>query len=489
MISILTTVYNGYEFLEECAKSVLLQQCRYNDIELTWVWWIGINGHGEGGDALRTALAIQALDPRIHVINMPDSHGRVSSLNALRSKATGEWIAILDCDDIWEDCKLITQMAAIKLSHKPIDIIGTFCSYFGEHHGSPQLPSGWISHEDIVKGNPLINSSVLMRSELAVWEDRFGLEDYDLWIRMNAAGKHIFNAPYPLVKHRVHKASAFNGKGGQDLDGLKAFYGLGVEAKPTVVTAYYPVKSKYEINDYIQWIIQFWPNIPCNLIFYTEPSLVSIFETVFTNRPSTRVIGLAFSSLSAFQKLSPMTWVSTYRLDTEQGHTPELYALWYEKKEFVLRAIEINPFHSTEFVWCDAGIGRYPEWIPHLGNFPDKRMIPHGKMLLLEIEPFTKEDFIPDVHGIKGEFGTRSTFGGGILASDISGWTRWSKAYDAMLIRYHLAGRFIGKDQNIFASVVLDKPDITISVKRPSTLGSISGWFYLLFFLSGLIVS
>ena len=495
MISILTTVYNGYEFLEECAKSVLLQQCHYNDIDISWEWWIGINGHGEGGEALRIALGIQGLDPRIHVINMPDVNGRVCALNTLRGKATGKWIAILDCDDIWDECKLIAQMGAIKMSKKPIDIIGTFCSYFGEYEGSPKLPSGWISHSDIVAGNPMINSSVVMRAELAIWEDRFGLEDYDLWIRMNAAGKHMFNVPHALVRHRIHRGSAFNGKGGQGLEGLRAFHKLDgpdstcTGAKPTVVTAYYPIRSKYGVDEYVKWIIQFWPNIHCNLVFYTEPSLVSTFEGIFKGRASSRVIGLPFSSLSAFEKVSPMVWISTHVLDTEPAHTPELYALWYEKKEFVLRTIQTNPFHSKEFVWCDAGIGRYPEWIPCLGNFPDTKMIPRGKMLLLEIDPFNSEDYIADVHGIKGQFGTRATFGGGILASDITGWNRWSKAYDAMLVRYYLAGRFIGKDQNIFASMALAEPELVVCVKRPSMLGPISGWFYLLFFLSGLTLS
>ena len=110
-------------------------------------------------------------------------------------------------------------------------------------------------------------------------------------------------------------------------------------------------------------------------------------------------------------------------------------------------------------------------------------------MLLLEIDPFNSEDYIADIHGIKGQFGTRATFGGGILASDITGWNRWSKAYDAMLVRYYLAGRFIGKDQNIFASMALAEPELVVCVKRPSMLGPISGWFYLLFFLSGLILS
>lgn len=482
MISILTTVYNGYEFLDECAKSVILQECRYGDVEFEWEWWIGVNGHGKGGEALKAAIAVQT-DPRIHVVNLPEVVGRVQALNALRKMATGDWIAIIDCDDIWEPLKLLTQMIAIHMSPRPIDIIGTFCSYFGDHTGGARIPSGWIRPEDIFRENPIINSSVVMRAELAHWEERFGLEDYDLWIRLTKEGRSFFNIPHRLVRHRLHRDSAFNGKSGQDLHGLYVFHEI---PKPTVVTAYYPIRSKFTVDEYMGWIMQFWPCIPCNLIFYTEPGLVPIFEKLFARRSNTQIIGVDSLSLAAFNKLSPLIWIETQRLDTERGHTPELYALWYEKKEFIQRAIALNPFQSKEFVWCDAGIGRYPEWLPLLQRFPEKEFIPKGKMLVLNIDPLLPGDFVPDEHGIRGAFETRATFGGGILASDIEGWNRWNKAYDAMFMRYYLAGRFVGKDQNIMASMILEDSELAIYVKRPASMGPVQGWFFLLFFLAGI---
>ena len=452
-----------------------------------------MNGHGlDGGEALKAAEAVTR-DPRIHIINLPEAKGRVAALNALRAaavKPATEWLAILDCDDIWEPEKLITQICAAKMSKEPMDIVGTFCTYFGEQRGSPTLPAGWIRLEDIMKSNPIINSSCLIRvglgDNLGEWQDRFGLEDYDLWIRAAAAGKRLFNVPHALVRHRVHKTSAFNGRGLQNPDALRGFYSYLL--KPTVVTAYYPIPSKYKANDYVKWILGFWPKMQCNLVFYTDTQLVELFQKAFQGRPNTRVIGLPFASLSAFTKLSQNIWVDTKLLDTEVGHTPELYALWYEKKEFVLRAMALNPFQSKEFVWCDAGIGRYPDWIPKIQGFPAQHLVPRGRMLLLEIDPLRPEDFVAGDDGIFGNFGKRATFGGGILASDIEGWTRWSKAYDAMLIRYHLSRRFIGKDQNIMASIVIENPQLVTIVKRPAALGPIAGWFYLLFFLAGLSI-
>ena len=488
MISILTTVYNGYEFLEECAKSIITQKCEHDGLHFSWEWWIGINGHGEsGGEAMRIAEKIAEADSRIHVVNLPNVKGRVAALNSLRAMVHGEWIAIIDCDDIWEQEKLITQVAAIKMANTPIDVVGTFCSYFGDVVTTgPRLPSGWIRLKNVLQGNPIINSSALIRADLAHWEERFGLEDYDLWIRAIKGGHTLFNVPHPLVRHRIHKESAFNGKGGQDLRGLLDHH----TGRPTVVTAYYPVPSKQTVTKYMEWITGFWPHMQCNLIFYTAPELVQTFQKIFKDRSNAIVVGIPFHSLTAFEKLSPFAWLDTQKLDTENvGHTAELYALWYEKKEFVARAINSNPFFSNEFVWCDAGIGRYPEWNSKIQGFPARGFIPRGKMLLLEIDPLQEYDWRPDDHGIRGEFTGRATFGGGILASDINGWNRWSMAYDAMLARYLLAGRFIGKDQNIMASMILEQPDLALVVRRPQNMAATQRWFYLLFFLAGLCIS
>jgi glycosyltransferase involved in cell wall biosynthesis len=489
MISILTTVKGGYEFLEECAKSIFLQHRTYGAIDFTWEWWIGINGHGEdGGEALAAALKIRDAWPHhpIHVVNMPEAKGRVAALNTLCKMTRGEWIAILDCDDLWEQDKLLTQVIALQMSPDPIDAIGTHCSYFGDvTQGAPALPSGWISLDSVLTSNPIINSSVLLRREIAFWEDRCGLEDYDLWIRLARTGRRLFNIPHQLVRHRIHARSAFNASGAQDIEGLRKHHHIGV----TVVTAYYPVRSKYSIEQYLGWILSFWPKTQCCLIFYTDPQFVSIFERAFMSRTSVRVVGLPFSSLSAFTKLSYKVWATARLLDKEPTHTPELYALWYEKKECVLRTIESNPFCSDRFVWCDAGIGRYPELAVALERFPVRERIPQGRMLVLEIDPLRQEDCHRDAWGIPGMFDAVATFGGGVLASDAEGWMRWSSAYDAMLMRYHLAGRFIGKDQNIFASMLLEQPDLALTVRRPSVLGPIVGWFYLLLFLSGLTLS
>ena len=498
-VSIVTPVYNGWEFLEECAHNVFLQKGLEKG---AWEWLIGINGHGEsGGDALVTARGLEgrALPPgcSIRVWNLPHAQGKVEALNLLAAEARGNWVAVLDCDDLWAPTKLAAQKEVLErlqvtqpAAAANLGVIGTHCWYFGDMVGpGPVLPCGWIPRESVRESNPLINSSCLVRRELAHWENRFhGLDDYDMWIRLTLAGWLFYNVDERLVFHRIHTSSAFNGKGRQDVEGLLAYYKNANEvtkATTTVVTAYYPIPSKFPVENYVSWIQEFWPKTECPLVCFVDPNSVASFQEVFAERKGpTRVIGLPFQGLSAFTRLPRGIWTDAYEKDTEKEiHSPELYAIWYEKKEFVRRAIELDPFGSDTFVWCDAGIGRYPEWIPFIATtFPRAGLIPRGSVLVLQINPFQEGDR-------PGFFrGDGNRMGGGILASDRAGWSAWSKAYDVMLLRLHKEGGFIGKDQAIMASICLESPGIATLIQPFQALDPIQQWFSLLFYLAGVNV-
>jgi hypothetical protein len=264
------------------------------------------------------------------------------------------------------------------------------------------------------------------------------------------------------------------------------------EALATVVTAYYPIRSKFPPETYLRWISSFWSKLSCPLIFFVDPQLATPLQKALASRPGPLLIyPLPFRDLVAFQALSPEVWQDAVKKDPEVPsgiqHSAELYAVWYEKKEFVKRAMEMNPFKTETFVWCDAGICRNESWIPYLINrFPLEKQVPRGKILVLLIDEFQPADVPRQPDGIRGSFEHRCTVGGGILASDRAGWTAWSAAYDQMLLRYYLAGRFIGKDQNIMASTMLEQPHLAVVTRPFSSLSSVEKWFSLLFHLAGI---
>jgi hypothetical protein len=76
----------------------------------------------------------------------------------------------------------------------------------------PDIPVGEITYYDFRLVNPIINSSSLTRTELCFWEEN-GIEDYDLWLKLWKRQKRFYNVDDVLVRHRIHRTSAFNSQG------------------------------------------------------------------------------------------------------------------------------------------------------------------------------------------------------------------------------------------------------------------------------------
>jgi glycosyltransferase involved in cell wall biosynthesis len=243
-VTILTPVYTGWQYLEECAMSVFLQTTEREERRFRWEWLIGVNGHGPtGGQALEKAKKLERLAElhgggrgTIRVMNLAEAKNKAEAMNALLFSSKGEWVAVLDCDDTWHRDKLMTQYLASRCLAAGASVIGTFATYFGDWNSSgPALPGGWVEPSVLRSLNPIVNSSAIVQREVArrhLWSNAFhGLDDYDLWIRIAQEGGRLYNIPFHLTHHRLHGGSAFNGKGGQDVEGLRAYYfGVGAGA-------------------------------------------------------------------------------------------------------------------------------------------------------------------------------------------------------------------------------------------------------------------
>ncbi len=201
MITILMPIYNGIEFIVDSVPSVIGQT--YGD----WNLIIGINGHPHM--SIQYLIAKQyEYDSRIRVLDLEGICGKSNALNEMMKGVNSDYVAILDVDDIWHPEKLEKQMSLVP----QYDVIGTNCVYFGESNAVPKLPLGNLSNFDFNKFNPIINSSVIIRKEMCWWNPVYDVEDYELWLRLRKLGKSFFNVSEILVKHRIHRQSAFNTK-------------------------------------------------------------------------------------------------------------------------------------------------------------------------------------------------------------------------------------------------------------------------------------
>lgn len=260
-----------------------------------------------------------------------------------------------------------------------------------------------------------------------------------------------------------------------------------IKDKPaTVVSAYYEMSSKYNLEAYRKWIRLLLENVPFHLIFYTEQSLVPFIQDcrkAYEDR--TIIIILPREQWIANQKYQQDVWNSLHAQDPEKNiHNPELYKIWFEKNQFVKRAIELNPFDHTDFVWMDAGICRCESLLNLVKNFPVASRIPTDRIMLLNVMPFSKNDEIPSYaggHTFIGGIVSKPRIGGNMIAGSIGSWKHYMTHFDTTLEKYKGAGLFWGKDQDIMKTVVLENKN-SISLIEAKLIAP-ETWFYSLLYL------
>lgn len=257
---------------------------------------------------------------------------------------------------------------------------------------------------------------------------------------------------------------------------------------PTVVSAFYPTKTKkWNRSQYNEWIRNFLESVPCHLIFFTDKETSPFIEECRKNHEDrTAIILCEREEWVANKNFPPNFWENQWKIDTEQNiHCPDLYKIWYEKKEFVKIAIQLNPFQSQDFVWCDAGVMRYPEMRNMFKNFPVASRIPTDRILINNIWPFSKNDELPLIKTSLAEIpragSGKPRIGASIIAASARLWEEYDKIYESVLKRFLQAGLFIGKEQTIMAVMAIEnKNKFSLLDAKPICN---NGWFYPLWWL------
>jgi len=196
-ISIITPARTGLEFLNEAILSVQAQT--YTE----WEWLIGINGFQRGSEQYRAASKLEC--DKVRVFDLWECSNKPQTSAILVSAAQGEFIAVLDADDLWLPSKLEKQAALVD----KFPVVGTKATYFGTHSGPIDVPSGLVTFDMLLSANGIINSSVLMRRELAEWEDTDGLDDYRMWLSLSRRGVALYNLDEELTMIRCHPGQWF----------------------------------------------------------------------------------------------------------------------------------------------------------------------------------------------------------------------------------------------------------------------------------------
>ncbi len=250
-------------------------------------------------------------------------------------------------------------------------------------------------------------------------------------------------------------------------------------ATVTVVSAFYPIRSKFPTDQYIQWAFEFL-RLEAPIVLFTEPHLASLFRSMRTNGRPLHIVETLFESLQAWVLYSEQ-WKKQHALDHERYHTPELYAVWAQKAWCVEETVQRNPHGTTHFFWCDIGAFRTPMTEAMRLHFPRADAFPEDKILLCSVAPLHPHDW-RQKDGILGDFLYMDRIVGGLWGGSAAACLRWRSAYEAQLLQYFAAGRFAGKDQSVMLSAYLADPTLARIVKPTTAEGD--RWFFLEYALS-----
>lgn len=207
LITVVMPNYNGHRFVEQAIDSVLNQT--YPNFELLVV------DDCSKDDSLSLIQHKAQSDKRIKVIALEHNAGVANARNVGIKEARGEFIALLDNDDLWTEDKLERQLT---LAGNGADIV--YCSYDFIDEQNNFIKKPFIVPQQ-TNFNKMLASSVIscstsfIKTELMQahpFNSDFYHEDYVLWMELLRVCPTAYGDPKVLMHYRQVTGSRSNKK-------------------------------------------------------------------------------------------------------------------------------------------------------------------------------------------------------------------------------------------------------------------------------------
>ncbi|WP_169304465.1 glycosyltransferase family 2 protein [Pedobacter frigoris] len=201
-ITVCMAAYNAAGYINESIQSILDQT--FEDFELLII--------NDGSTDQTLDIVNEFKDPRIRLVNNDKNRGLTYTRNVALTEARGEYIAILDSDDVAVPNRLELQYTFFQ-EHPDFALCGghgTVIDKTGKHVEDNRfiVPVGADKIKmTLLFQNTFINSTVMYKSavlrELNGYLDYAPAEDYELFTRISAKYQ-VNNLDCILVKYRIH---------------------------------------------------------------------------------------------------------------------------------------------------------------------------------------------------------------------------------------------------------------------------------------------
>lgn len=219
LVSVITTFYNSSATLMDSIKSVMSSD--FDDFEIVLV------DDGSTDDSSDIVLSID--DKRISLFR-PGRIGRAAALNFGLKKSNGEYIAILDADDICLQTRLSEQVQILYNNPKYSLVCSNaeLIDIHGRRIGLTNFPK---TNDDLVNClfnlNPFPHSSVMYRRDLAVSIGGYDTRceksiDYNFYLNLLSPGAYFFGSENLLIQLRSYE----NSWGKNDSNALQIRFGI-----------------------------------------------------------------------------------------------------------------------------------------------------------------------------------------------------------------------------------------------------------------------
>lgn len=211
-VSVLLPYKNAAATLEEALGSVLAER----DVPLEIV----AVDDGSTDDGARLVAAMASRDPRIVAV-ATGGVGIARALAYAHTKARAPFLARMDADDVSLPGRFAAQLALLQKNPR-LGVVGTQAKPFPDEVVGEGLAryvdwqNSLVTPEDhareIFVEAPLCHPTVMLRREalegVGGFQDVRWAEDYDLWLRLHAAGWELAKVPRILFHWRHHGGRA-----------------------------------------------------------------------------------------------------------------------------------------------------------------------------------------------------------------------------------------------------------------------------------------
>ena len=200
-ISVIMGIYNCASTLPDAIVSI--QKQTVSD------WEFIICDDGSTDNTWKVASEFQRRDTRIVLLKNDKNLGLNATLNKCLSVTRGKYIARMDGDDICAPERFERELALYD-KHPEAGVVSCSMSFFDENGVfGKMLYDPAPQPMDLLHGSQFCHAGALMRRDVLLTlggyserDDTRRVEDYDLWVRMYAAGYQGFNTQEILYSMR-----------------------------------------------------------------------------------------------------------------------------------------------------------------------------------------------------------------------------------------------------------------------------------------------